>query len=126
VFAPHSALRAEVTPAGRGRSTGAVERSPAERHRALRWAQRLKRVFRIEIELCERCGGKVRIIASIEDPEVIGRVLAHLEPRASAPAGLIPAQEPRGAVLTVPFFRAAKWPAAALLLHSSPDCTGGP
>lgn len=36
-----------------------------ERHRALTWAQRLKCVFRIDIE---RCGGKVRIIASIEDP----------------------------------------------------------
>lgn len=45
----------------------------------LSWAQRLKRVFRIDIESCERCGGKVRIIASIEDPQVIGRILAHLE-----------------------------------------------
>jgi len=30
------------------------------------WAQRLKRVFGIEIETCEVCGGKVRVIASIE------------------------------------------------------------
>jgi hypothetical protein len=36
-------------------------------------------------------------IASIENPEVIGRILAHLEQRASAPAGLIPAQGPRAA-----------------------------
>lgn len=35
-------------------------RNPAERHRAMSWAQRLKRVFRIEIESCESCGGKVR------------------------------------------------------------------
>jgi hypothetical protein len=33
----------------------------------------------IDIESCERCGGKVRIIVSIEDPQVIGRILAHLE-----------------------------------------------
>jgi hypothetical protein len=96
VFAPHSALRAEITPAGRGRSTGTVERSPAERHRALRWAQRLKRVFRIDIERCEHCGGKVRIIASIENPEVIGRILAHLEQRAATPCELRPAHPPRG------------------------------
>ena len=32
--------------------------------------QRLKRVFAIEIEKCERCGGKVKIIACIEDPVV--------------------------------------------------------
>jgi hypothetical protein len=79
VLAPHSALRAEITPAGRGRKSGITERSPAERHRAMSWAQRLKRVFRIDIGQCERCGGKVRIIASVEDPAVIGRILAHLE-----------------------------------------------
>jgi hypothetical protein len=38
VFAPHSALRAEITPAGRGKNTGITERSPAERHRAMRCA----------------------------------------------------------------------------------------
>jgi hypothetical protein len=45
----------------------------------MRWAQRLKRVFRIDIGQCERCRGKVRIIASVEDPAVIGGILAHLE-----------------------------------------------
>jgi hypothetical protein len=48
------------------------------------WAQRLKRVFRIDIESGERCGGKVRIIASIEDAAVIGQILAHLEQREGA------------------------------------------
>ncbi|GMW08072.1 MAG: hypothetical protein AMXMBFR8_28680 [Nevskiales bacterium] len=67
VLAPHSSLRAQVTPAGRGKHTAPTERSPAERHRAMSWAKRLKRVFRIDIEPCERCGGKVKIIASIED-----------------------------------------------------------
>jgi hypothetical protein len=32
----------------------------------LSWAQRLKRVFAIDIEVCRRCGGKLRVIASIE------------------------------------------------------------
>jgi hypothetical protein len=35
------------------------------------WAQRLKRVFNIDIEVCARCGGSARVIACIEDPEVI-------------------------------------------------------
>jgi hypothetical protein len=43
------------------------------------WARRLKRVFGIEIEDCARCGGKLRVIASIEEPEVIAKILAHLE-----------------------------------------------
>ncbi len=35
------------------------------------WAQRLKRVFKIDIETCDHCGGAVKIIACIEDPAVI-------------------------------------------------------
>ena len=45
------------------------------------WAQRLKRVFRIDIESCERCGGTVKILASIEDPAVIAKILAQLGER---------------------------------------------
>jgi hypothetical protein len=41
--------------------------------------QALKRVFGIEIERCARCAGRLRIIASIEEPEVIAKILAHLE-----------------------------------------------
>jgi hypothetical protein len=43
------------------------------------WARRLKRVFGIEIEGCARCGGRLRIIASIEEPQVIAKILSHLE-----------------------------------------------
>ena len=42
------------------------------------WAQRLKRVFAIDIEKCEKCSGLVRINASIEDPDVIQKILQHL------------------------------------------------
>ncbi len=42
------------------------------------WAQRLKRVFTIDIAKCEKWGGPVRIIASIEDPDVIEKILKHL------------------------------------------------
>jgi len=42
-------------------------------------------VPRIDIEQCERCGGKARIIASIEDPQVIGRILSHLQERERRP-----------------------------------------
>jgi len=41
------------------------------------WAQRLKRVFNIDIETCPSCGGAVRTIACIEDPEVIEKILTH-------------------------------------------------
>ena len=44
----------------------------------MNWARRLKRVFGVEIESCARCGGRLKIIASIEEPEVIAKILAHL------------------------------------------------
>ena len=51
----------------------------------MRWAQRLKRVFGIDIEICAACGGAVRIIACIEDAEVIEQILTHLESKAADP-----------------------------------------
>jgi hypothetical protein len=42
----------------------------------MNWARRLKRVFGIEIEQCVRCGGRLKVIASIEEPELIERILA--------------------------------------------------
>jgi hypothetical protein len=66
VFAPNSHWRAEITPAGRGSRRAAAKPLPAaEKHRAMTWARRLKRVFRIDIEVCEQCGGAVRFIACI-------------------------------------------------------------
>jgi hypothetical protein len=47
------------------------------RHVALTWARCLKRVFGIEIEQCARCGGRLKVIASIEEPELIERIIAH-------------------------------------------------
>jgi hypothetical protein len=45
----------------------------------MNWARRLKRVFVVETETCVRCGGTLKINASIEQPEVIAKILAHLE-----------------------------------------------
>ena len=91
VFAPNSKYRARVTPAKRGKggrhatTVEAEESTPAERRAAMTWAQRLKRVFGIDIETCAACGGAVRIIACIEDARVIEKILAHLDAKASEP-----------------------------------------
>ena len=52
------------------------------------WAQRLKRVFHIDIETCSKCGGAARVIACIEDPVVIDKILTHLN--LNTPAGQAP------------------------------------
>ncbi len=80
------------SPAGRDASRG--ERAPVRRHAAMTWAQRLKRVFNIDVETCHVCGGTTRVIpkalamlagqalACIEDPVVIQKILMHLEEKA--------------------------------------------
>ena len=99
VLAPNSKFRVRVTPAKRGRGrkrhqpTGDnwLDKTPAERHAAMTWMQRLKRVFNIDIETCERCAGQIKIIACIEDPAVIERILAHLKNKApSAENAMLP------------------------------------
>ena len=62
------------------------------------WAQRLKRVFNIDIDTCEQCRGPVRIVACVEDPMVIRLILAHLasketsDQQATLPPGRAPPQ----------------------------------
>jgi len=95
VFAPNSKHRAQVTPARRGKVKKIrsldENQTPAERRAAMTWAQRLKRVFDIDIETCSECGSDVRIIASIEDPAVIQKILAHLDDNTtSAAPALLP------------------------------------
>jgi hypothetical protein len=64
---------------------------PAEKRASMTWAKRLMRVFDIDIETCSECGGDVKIIASIEDPTVIQKILAHPDDNAtSAVTALLP------------------------------------
>ena len=97
VFAPNSQYRTLVTPAKRGRGkrakvpNEAQDQTPAEKQTSITWAKRLKRVFDIDIETCSECGDEVRIIASIEDPVVISKILAYLDAKATlAATGLLP------------------------------------
>jgi hypothetical protein len=97
VFAPHASLRAKIVPAQRRKKTGeggagGADADQVPRHVAMTWAQRLKRVFRIEISICEHCGGAVKIIACIQDKLTVGKILSHLN-EACAPTPLPP---PRG------------------------------
>jgi hypothetical protein len=63
------------------------------------WARLLKRVFQIDIERCPHCGGRLKIIAAIEDPTVIVGILTHLRLPARAP--------PRSPARRMPLFQAA-------------------
>ncbi len=102
VFAPNSHLRAQVIPGQRGRRTGEeTDRTAATGHAPMTWAQRLKRVFKIDIETCSHCDGAVKIIACIEDSAVIEKILTHLNKQTAfaKPAPLHESRAPPQAVL---------------------------
>ena len=46
---------------------------------------RLKRVFGIDIEVCDYCAGSVKVIACIEDKTVIEQILGHLKRKGDLP-----------------------------------------
>jgi len=49
---------------------------PARRHWA--WARLMHRAFEIDVLACPRCGGCLRLIATVEDSRAIGEILAAL------------------------------------------------
>jgi hypothetical protein len=91
VLGARATARAEV--AGPGCAISAGESAPAEdserapasveptasaggRNRS--WAVLMQRTFGLDVLACPRCGGRLRLIALIEQPSVINRVLRHL------------------------------------------------
>jgi hypothetical protein len=49
------------------------------------WAALLQRVFELDALRCPRCGKALRLVAAIEDPAVIHKILACLDLPARAP-----------------------------------------
>jgi hypothetical protein len=85
VLAPHARLRAAIVP-GPAHNASVPADEPA--HGAptrIGWARLRKRVFDIDLEHCPQCGGEFKIIAAIEEPAVIVRILTHLRLPARAP-----------------------------------------
>ncbi|MCA1852327.1 MAG: transposase, partial [Beggiatoa sp.] len=108
VLAPHAKLRPEIIPSSGHQSPFSrgghipvpgfpsvpvntntpadhAEAPPAAASVRLSWARLLKRVFEIDIQQCPQCGGTLKLIAAIEDPPVIAKILTHLGLSARAP-----------------------------------------
>jgi len=55
------------------------------------WARLLAKVYEVDPLLCPKCGCQMKIIAVIEDPVEIRRILSHLLKAGRAPPGFDPA-----------------------------------
>ena len=83
VLAPHAAWRPRVVgfprpPAAADADMPSGQPGPAGRPRYQAWAALMQRAFGLDVLLCPRCGGRLRLIATIADPAVVERILVHL------------------------------------------------
>ena len=86
VLAPNAKLRSKVVPTPAPQTTAGESDCTHQHSASLRmtWARLLKRVFDIDVERCQ-CGGKLKLIAVIEEPAVIEKILTHLGLAAQPP-----------------------------------------
>lgn len=83
VFAPHYKYRFMVVP--NPKAPPSKDSTKPQSPSRIPWAQLLRRVFGIDLETCHLCGAEIRVIASIEDPVVIKKILSHLGLPTKAP-----------------------------------------
>jgi hypothetical protein len=80
LFASNSKYRAMVVRVAthRKRKMNHPAHDPTAPTSTMRWHELLKRTFAIDLQKCDLCGGRVRIIATITERSVIDRILTHL------------------------------------------------
>ncbi len=92
VLAPNAPWRRAVVARGEEESTAdpcphsapADDRVPDDatpgraRPKYRAWAELMRRAFEADVLACPRCGGRMVVLATIEDPAVIRRILTHL------------------------------------------------
>ena len=82
VLAPNAKLRPAVIPSRpvtvKDPSAESDDEALYARAARMSWARLLKRVFDIDVEHCPHCGGNLKIIAAIEEPAVMAKILVHL------------------------------------------------
>ena len=83
VLGPHYRYRRDIVPKPKSHPEPIEEPSECDddHHSArqrMNWARLLRRIYKIDVEKCPHCQGKVRIIAAIEEPPVIRKILEHL------------------------------------------------
>jgi hypothetical protein len=87
VLAPRARWRARVVVYGRvapepgptvaPRAAGPEGPGVTSSPRAWSWAALMHRAFGIDVLACAHCGGRLRLIATLHDPAVIRKTLAH-------------------------------------------------
>ncbi len=69
-----------------------IDNSPPDKRRKANWARLIQKVYEVDPFECPNCGATMRIMALIDDTDVIERILKHLngwdpQPKTISPAG---------------------------------------
>ena len=67
------------------RADALAEESPVSRAARYVWAMLLARLYEVLPLACPQCGGTMRIIAFIDDPTDVKKILTHLGEQTAAP-----------------------------------------
>jgi hypothetical protein len=114
MFAPAASLRLRAIPEAEASSpplhpgcqsgVGAPAPDPAKtkkkpgcQPRNFPWAQLMERVFELDVLACPRCGGRMRILAAIDSPDAIQKILTCLDLPTRAPPIAPPVSDPEKA-----------------------------
>jgi hypothetical protein len=80
VLAPHCGWRARVVAYGAPLAVAGPCPEPTDASRSAprhwAWAALMRRAFDVDVLACPRCGGRLRLIATVENPEAIRAILA--------------------------------------------------
>jgi len=86
VFAPAHRSRATIVPKPSIQNTPAASPDQHKTTNRIDWAALLRRVFAIDILVCDRCSGPMKIIAVIPSSSIADKILDHLKLEVSQPA----------------------------------------
>ena len=94
-LAPNAKWRKQVVNYGRPevkeeQSEESGEDRAEDKSRYIEWSELMRRTFGLDVLACPNCGGRMKLIALIEKPSVIKKILMHLNlptdlPRARPP-----------------------------------------
>ena len=90
LLAPHARWRSQVVLYGRSAPDLSAHEGDTRPHGAgpagaWTWAALMRRVFHLHVLACPRCGDRLHVIATVQDPLAVQAILAHLR-RALCPA----------------------------------------
>jgi len=93
ILAPNARLRSRIVPKVKTGMTITDAEKRVVTPQRIAWAKLLKRVFDIDISKCGMCQGQVKVIASVQDPAVMAKILEHLKMPVKPPF-IAPARAP--------------------------------